>query len=87
MTSLLRLLQEKELGSLSTGTVADVVISNIEKGSFTYLDVLHESRTANEKIVPETVIYSGNEYTGGRYSPVEMTHRNDAPPGFILTET
>ena len=50
------LLQEKELGSLSTGTVADVVISNIEKGSFTYLDVLHESRTANEKIVPETVI-------------------------------
>ena len=79
--------QEKELGSLSPGTVADVVISNIETGSFSYMDVLHEERSAKEKIVPETVIYSGNVYDGGRYSPVEMTHREDAPPGFILTET
>ena len=79
--------QEKELGSLSPGTVADVVISNIETGSFSYMDVLHEERSAKEKIVPATVIYSGNGYDGGRYSPVEMTHREDAPPGFILTET
>jgi dihydroorotase len=79
--------QEKELGSLATGTVADVVISNVEQGDFTYLDVLHESRFAKEKIVPETIIYSGNIYDGDKYSPVEMSHKHDAPPGFILTET
>jgi dihydroorotase len=79
--------QERELGSLSVGTVADVVVASVEQGSFTYLDVLHESRTASEKIVPETVIYSGNIYDGDKYEPVEMTHQHDAPPGFILTET
>lgn len=79
--------QERELGSLSVGTVADVVVASVEQGSFTYLDVLHESRTALEKIVPETVIYSGNIYDGDKYEPVEMTHQHDAPPGFILTET
>ena len=51
------------------------------------MDVLHETRTAKEKINPETVIYSGNIYDGDRYEPVEMTHKHDAPPGFILTET
>lgn len=79
--------QERELGSLSVGTVADVVVASVEQGSFTHLDVLHESRTASEKIVPETVIYSGNIYDGDKYEPVEMTHQHDAPPGFILTET
>jgi len=79
--------QEKELGSLTPGTVADVAVSNVEIGSFTYLDVLHESRKASEKIVPETVIYSGNVYDGGKYQPGEMTHKHDAPPGFILSET
>ena len=81
------LAQEKELGSLSPGTVADVVVSNVETGSFTYLDVLHEKRVATEKITPETVIFSGNVYDGDRYSPIEMSHKHDAPPGFILTET
>jgi len=79
--------QEKELGSLTVGTVADVVISNIDQGNFTYLDVLHESRSAKEKINPETTIYSGNIYDGDKYTPVEMSHKHDAPPGFILTET
>ena len=79
--------QEKELGSIAVGTVADVVISNVDQGEFTYLDVLHESRSAKEKINPETTIYSGNIYGGDKYSPVEMSHKHDAPPGFILTET
>jgi dihydroorotase len=79
--------QEKELGSLTPGSVADVVVSRIENGSFTYLDVLHEQRTSNEKIVAETIVYSGNVYNGSHYRPVEMSHKHDAPPGFILTET
>jgi dihydroorotase len=79
--------QEKELGSLAVGTVADVVVSAVEQGNFTYLDVLHESRSATEKFSPETVMYSGNIYDGDRYKPIEMSHKHDAPPGFILTET
>jgi len=79
--------QERELGSLAVGTVADVVVSSIDQGEYTYMDVLHETRTAKEKINPETVIYSGNIYDGDKYEPVEMTHKHDAPPGFILTET
>ena len=79
--------QEKELGSLTPGSVADVVVSRIENGSFTYLDVLHEQRTSSEKIVAETIVYSGNLYNGSRYHPVDMSHKHDAPPGFILTET
>jgi dihydroorotase len=79
--------QEKELGSLAVGTVADVVVSSVEQGDFTYLDVLHESRSSSEKFSPETVMYSGNIYDGGRYEPIEMSHKHDAPPGFILTET
>ena len=79
--------QEKELGSLAAGTVADVVISEVQQGSFVYLDVLHEERSAKEKFSPETVIYSGNIYDGDKFQPSEMTHKHDAPPGFILTET
>ena len=79
--------QEKELGSLAPGSVADVVVSKVENGSFTYLDVLHESRTASERIIADTIIYSGNIYNGSRYRPVEMSHKHDAPPGFILNET
>ena len=66
--------QEKDLGSLAVGTVADVVVSTIEPGTFTYLDVLHEERSAKEKINPETIIYSGNIYDGDKYTPTEMTH-------------
>jgi dihydroorotase len=81
------LFQEKELGSLAVGTVADVVISEVQQGSFVYLDVLHEERSAKEKFSPETVIYSGNIYDGDKFQPGTMTHKHDAPPGFILTET
>ena len=79
--------QERELGSLAVGTVADVVISSIDQGEYTYMDVLHETRTSREKIVAETIVYSGNVYDGSHYHPVEMSHKHDAPPGFILTET
>ncbi len=79
--------EQDRLGSLKPGYVADVVISEIQTGEFTYLDVLHEKRTGREKINPETVIYSGNLYEGERFVPGDMTHREDAPPGFILTET
>ena len=79
--------QERELGSLAVGTVADVVISSIDQGDYTYMDVLHETRTSREKIVAETIVYSGNVYEGSHYQPVEMSHKHDAPPGFILTET
>jgi dihydroorotase len=79
--------QEKELGSLSPGTVADVVISRVDNGSFEYLDVLHEVRRANERILPETVVFSGEIYDGGRFEPGEMSHQHDAPPDFIVSET
>ncbi|NQW18361.1 MAG: amidohydrolase family protein [Chloroflexi bacterium] len=79
--------QERELGSLSAGTVADVVVSRVDEGKFKYLDVLHEVRNADQRIVPETVVYSGQIYDGGRYSPVEMSHQHDAPPDFIVNET
>ena len=79
--------QERELGSLAVGTVADVVISSIDQGEYTYMDVLHETRTSREKIVAETIVYSGNVYDGSHYHPVEMSHKHDASPGFILTET
>lgn len=79
--------QQERLGTLKPGYVADIVVSEVEAGQFTYLDVLHETRTGREKIIPETVIYSGKLYDGEKYRPKEMTHREDAPPGFILTET
>ena len=79
--------QERELGSLAVGTVADVVVSSIDQGEYTYMDVLHETRTAKEKINPETVIYSGNIYDGDKYETVEMTQKHDATPGIILSET
>ncbi len=79
--------QEDRLGTLKPGYVADVVVSEVQQGQFEYLDVLHERRTGHEKIVPETVIYSGKLYTGEKFVPGEMTHREDAPQGFIQNET
>ena len=79
--------QAHRLGTLKPGYVADVVVSNVETGQFEFLDVLHERRNGTEKIIPETVIYSGKIYSGAKFVPTEMTHREDAPPGFIQNET
>lgn len=79
--------EQDRLGTLKPGYIADVVVSKVQKGTFAYLDVLHEKRAGSEKIVPETVIYSGKIYDGDKFVPGEMTHREDAPPGFIMTET
>ncbi len=79
--------EQDRLGTLKAGYIADVVVSELATGTFEYLDVLHEKRTGREKIVPETVIYSGRIYDGDKFIPGEMTHREDAPPGFIMNET
>ena len=79
--------EQRRLGTLKPGFIADIVVSELEQGQFSYLDVLHEKRVGKEKINPETVIYSGKVYDGDRFSPGEMSHREDAPPGFIMTET
>jgi dihydroorotase len=75
--------QEGFIGTLKPGAQADVVVSDIAEGAFTYLDVLHEKRVGKQRIVPETVIFGGKRYTGSRYEPTDMTHESDAPPGFI----
>lgn len=75
--------QEKDLGTLKPGSVADMVVSRIETGKFIFIDVLHEKRVGEKLIVPEVVILNGTIYDGDRYHPKEMTHKADAPPGFI----
>ena len=75
--------REGELGTLRPGAVADVVVSELAEGEHVFLDVLHEKRVGRQRIVPEVVIYGGTVYDGPRYEPKEMTHRADAPPGFI----
>jgi dihydroorotase len=72
-----------DLGTLKPGAVADVVVSELAKGEHVYLDVLHEKRTGKERILPQTVIYGGKVYDGPKYSPGKMSHKGDAPPGFI----
>ncbi len=79
--------QEGTLGTLKPGAIADVVVSELADGQFEFLDVLHERRVGSQRILPETVIYSGKVYDGDRFSPGEMIHRHDAPPDFIQTET
>ena len=76
-----------DLGTLRPGAVADVVVSELGEGRFEYLDVLHERRVGRQRILPETVVYSGQVYEGDSFEPGEMTHKHDAPPGFIKTET
>ena len=75
--------QEGVIGTLKPGSRADVTISELAKGRFEYLDVLHEKRVGTQRIVPQTVIYGGVIYDGPRYEPGDMTHATDAPPGFI----
>jgi dihydroorotase len=79
--------EQDRLGALKPGYIADVVVSELEQGQFTYMDVLHEKRVGREKINAETVIYSGRIYDGDKFVPGDMTHKEDAPPGFILTES
>ena len=59
------------------------VVSELLGGEFKYLDVLHETRIGNQRIVPDTVIFNGKMYGGPRYDPGDMSHQHDAPPGFI----
>ena len=75
-----------ELGTLRSGYVADVVISRLDKGEFIYLDVLHEKRVGEHRIIPEIVIHRGSIYEGKRYEPKTMTHKATAPPGFIQAD-
>ncbi len=75
--------QEGELGTLKPGAVADVVVSELATGEFVFIDVLHEKRVGEKLIVPEVVIHDGAIYDGERYQPRDMTHKADAPPGFI----
>jgi dihydroorotase len=79
--------EQDRLGTLKPGYIADVVVSELVQGQHAYLDVLHEKRVGREKIVPETVIYSGKIYDGDKFVPGNMTHREDAPPDFIMYET
>lgn len=76
------LCREGELGTLTPGAVADVVVSQLAEGEFVYMDVLHEKRVGKQRILPELVIYGGATYVGKRYQPMEMTHKVIAPPGF-----
>jgi len=76
--------KEGVFGTLNPGTIADVTISEVAKGKFTYLDVLHEKRVGKERILPQVIIYAGKVYEGPKYQPKPtMTHQVDAPPGFI----
>jgi len=74
---------EKELGALKQGMQADITISQLKNGEYTYLDVLHESRVGKQRIAPEKVICGGAIYDGKRYQPKEMIHRVTAPRGFV----
>ena len=75
--------QEGVIGTLKPGAMADVTISELARGEFEFLDVLHEKRVAPARILPEVVIHGGTIYDGPRYQPAQMTHTADAPHGFI----
>ena len=75
--------QEGVIGTLKPGAMADVTISELARGEFEFLDVLHEKRVAPARILPEVVIHGGKIYDGPRYQPAQMTHTADAPHGFI----
>ena len=75
--------QEGIIGALKPGAVADVTISELARGEFEFLDVLHEKRVGPARILPEVVIHGGTIYDGPRYQPAQMTHTADAPHGFI----
>lgn len=75
--------QEGVIGALKPGAVADVTISELARGDFEFLDVLHEKRVGPARILPEVVIHGGTIYDGPRYQPAQMTHTADAPHGFI----
>lgn len=75
--------QEGVIGTLKQGAMADVTISELARGEFEFLDVLHEKRVAPARILPEVVIHGGTIYDGPRYQPAQMTHTADAPHGFI----
>lgn len=75
--------QEGIIGALKPGAVADVTISELARGDFEFLDVLHEKRVGPARILPEVVIHGGTIYDGPRYQPAQMTHTADAPHGFI----
>ena len=75
--------QEGVIGALKPGAVADVTISELARGEFEFLDVLHEKRVGPARILPEVVIHGGTIYDGPRYQPAQMTHTADAPHGFI----
>ena len=65
--------QEGILGTLKPGAQADVTVSELATGEFVYLDVLHEKRVGERRILPETVIYRGGIYEGERYAPKTLT--------------
>ena len=75
---------EGEIGTLKVGSAGDVVVSELAGGEHVFLDVLHERRVGRQRIVPEVVIAGGEIYDGPRYEPKAMTHKADAPPGFIV---
>ncbi len=75
--------QEGVLGTLKPGAMADVVVSELAEGEFIYMDVLHEKRVGEHRILPEVVVHNGEVYDGEAYEPSDMTHTTDAPPGFI----
>ena len=62
--------QEGVLGTLRSGAMADVVISELAEGEFTYLDVLHEKRVGEHRILPEVVVHNGEVYDGESYGAV-----------------
>lgn len=75
--------QEGVIGALKPGAMADVTISELARGEFEFIDVLHEKRVGPARILPEVVIHGGTIYDGPRYRPAQMTHTADAPHGFI----
>ena len=57
--------REQQIGTLSPGAQADVLVFDLESGNFSFTDTHLKVRQGNGKIVPRLVIKSGQVYTAG----------------------
>jgi dihydroorotase len=57
--------REQQIGTLGPGAQADVLVFDLESGSFPFTDTHLKVRQGSRRIVPRLVIKSGRTYTAG----------------------
>ena len=68
---------EDRLGTLRSGTVADVSVFELQEGCYQYQDTTGEVRAGTQKLVPAAVLRAGESIPVGPPAPLDLLTRED----------